>query len=69
MNELKACRECKHCEAPNINTNTVRCTSPDVGENIMNYYTGKMVFAYPSIDIARTIGACKPEARFWEPKY
>ena len=42
------------------------CHHPKSALKVTDYVTGAEAVEYPSCQLARTIGACKPEGLLWE---
>lgn len=62
---IRACRDCRHVRAA---TDGATCMHEQVGKRLVDYFSGEEIIAQPSVQLARTIGACGNDAKLWEPK-
>jgi hypothetical protein len=66
---VKACRDCVHVKVVGDVEGIsyiATCLHPEVSERLADYFTGGERLVHLSVEVARTIGKCKPEGLFWE---
>ena len=63
---MKLCRDCRAVLVTEDGTRM--CMHPATAKWFPDYYNGGERLEHPSIEVARTIGECGPDATLWESK-
>ena len=56
---------CKDCAYVDKRINGILCRHKELAKQMPDYYNGILVMTYPTVDYARTLGECGPDAKLF----